>query len=272
MEFKLFIDKKSKDPEPLEILIREVSSSLKNIDLKTVINDINTESGKKEAEKIKLDEVPALLFDKVRISGQLNEYFILAIIAQLLTEDGNDQSGASLEKIDSDKMFIASSFLEYQTQIRMVTDNYLFLIRGSTDEFNIEQIKKYAKQDTKVFILTNFNNGSQRVKLSELGTEKNIFFGHILRKNISMCLVLTVRKGRPFFGSFIRGKEEKDQTWKGKWSPLLHATVKEMQNFYLPLFMTASPVHLDGTIPDNETNRLIAKVRDVSEDLKDIFS
>ncbi len=270
MEFKLFIDKKA-EPEPLEVLINEVAVSLKNIKITKKIININTEAGKKEAEKIKLDEIPALLFDKVRISGQLNEYFIRAIIAQLLTDDGNDQESAELKNIDTEKMYIASSFLEYQTQIRMATENYLLLIRGSTDDFSTKQLEKYADMGTKVFVLTNFDNGSQREKLAKLGQNPNILFGHIIRKDISMSLVLTVRKGRPFFGSYIRTKQNADGTWKGPWSPLLHATVKEMQGFYLPLFLTASPIHLDGEIPEGETNRMIAKVRDATEDIKEIF-
>ncbi|MCY3412418.1 MAG: hypothetical protein INQ03_12345 [Candidatus Heimdallarchaeota archaeon] len=271
MEFKLFVDKKNDDKEPLEILIDEVASSLKKIKIEKQIININTDEGKKEAEKTKLDEVPALLFDKVRISGQLNEYFILAIIAQLLTADGNDQSGAELDDIDEKRMYIASSFLEYQTQIRQNTENFLFMIRGSTNDFNQENIKKHAENGTKVFILTNFDEGNQRKNLAALGTHPNIIYGHIFRKNINMGLVLTVRKGRPFFGSYIRAKQDKEGKWKGLWSPLLPDCVNELKNFYIPLFMTAGPVHLDGEIPEGETNRQIAKVKDATEDLKDLF-
>lgn len=271
MEFKLFIDKKTKELEPLEILISEVISSLKKIKITKKIYNINTEEGKAEAEKINLDEIPALLFDKVRISGQLNEYFLLAIIAQLLTKDGNDQTGAKLDEIEDKKIFISSAFLEYQTQVRDSTENFLLLIKGSTNDFNLKQISKYAKSGTKVFILTNFEKGTQREKLAKLGTDPNILFGHIMRTNINMCLVLTVRKGRPFFGSFIRSKQIETDNWRGKWSPLLHDCVKELKDFFIPLFMTASPVHLDGAIPEGETNRLIAKVKDTVEDVKELF-
>jgi len=168
-------------------------------------------------------------------------------------------------------MYLASAFLEYQTQIRSTTENFLLLIRGSTDDFNTKQLIKYAQNGTKVFLLTNFENGSQREKLSKLGTEPNILYGHIMRTNINMGIILTVRKGRPFFGSFMRTKQTEDGKWVGKWSPLLHDTVKELKDFYVPLFLTSSPVHLDGMIPEGETNRLIAKVKDNIEDIKDVF-
>ena len=47
--------------------------------------------------------------------------------------------------------------------------------------------------------------------------------------------------------------------------------IKELKNFFIPLFLTSSPVHLDGEIPENETNRLVAKVKDSVEYLKALF-
>ena len=86
-----------------------------------------------------------------------------------------------------------------------------------------------------------------------------------------MTMSITVRKGRPFFGSYVRAKD-KESNWIGKWSPLLHDTVSELKDFYVPLFNTSSPVHLDGTIPEPlEVNRLVAKVKDNIEIIRALF-
>ena len=93
MQFQIFIERKGNQKDPLELMMKDVVDTLgkKNAGLK--IYDIAGKDAD-HARDIGLEEVPALLFDKVRISGQLNEYFILACVAQLLTTDGNDQTGS----------------------------------------------------------------------------------------------------------------------------------------------------------------------------------
>ncbi len=273
MLFKLFIDKKDDEPDPLEILMNRVKANVKSnmITLKTY--NINDPEGAEEAEKNQLDEVPALLFDKIRISGVVNEYFIQAIIAQLITDKGDDRVGAKikLSKNDANKLYIASAFLMQQTFTRNDTKNFLFMIRGSPNEVNTKELEKFAENNTTVFFLANFEEGGHYKKMAKLGVNENVLNGHIMRKNIHMTLVVTLRKNRPFFGSYIRTKELPDGTLEGSWSPLLHDTVKEMKSFYVPLFMTSSPIHIDGIIPENETNRLVAKVKDNMDIIKALF-
>lgn len=273
MQFQVFIERKGNQRDPLENMMLEVVNSVGKKDATLKVYDIAGKDAE-QAKKIGLEEVPALLFEKVRISGQLNEYFILACVAQILTSDGNDQTGAKLKLVDDDghlRLKAASAFLTHQTQIRDETKTFLLLIRESTEDFSIKRLKALADSGTTIFILTNFKEGENSEKLAEIGTHENILIGHVERTNIHMTLAITVRKGRPFFGAFIRAKDT-GELWKGSWSPLLHDTVTELKNFYVPLFMTSSPVHLDGTIPDNgETNRLVAKVKDTVELLKSLF-
>ncbi|MHA2169072.1 MAG: hypothetical protein ACXAB7_04075 [Candidatus Kariarchaeaceae archaeon] len=275
MQFQVFVERKGNQKDPLEIMMKDVVSTVGKKQVSLKIFDIATgEKEREAAKKVGLEEVPALLFEKVRISGQLNEYFILACVAQLLTSDGNDQKSAniSLEGLENSiKLKVASAFLAHQTQIRDETKTFLLVIRQSADDFPIKKLKELADSGATIFLLTNFGEGVNSNKLAELGAHENILLGHIHRTNIHKTLAITVRKGRPFFGAYIRGKFV-DDTWKGKWSPLLHDTISELKNFYVPLFLTSSPIHLDGSIPDpTETNRLVAKVKDNVEILKALF-
>ncbi len=275
MQFQVFIERKGNQKDPLETMLNDIVATIgkKHVSLK-VIDISKGEKNREAAKKLGLEEVPALLFEKVRISGQLNEYFILACIAQLLTSDGNDQKGSEIllnEEDSSIRMKAASAFLAHQTQIRDETKTFLLMIRQSSDDIPVKKIKEFADSGATIFLLTNFTKGTNRNKLAEIGAHENILLGHILRTNIHKTLAITVRKGRPFFGAFLRGKYV-DDAWKGKWSPLLHDTISELKNFYVPLFLTSSPVHLDGSIPDpSETNRLVAKVKDNVEILKALF-
>ncbi len=272
MQFKIFIDKKSdpSDPTQLESLLSEIKSSLKSnvVTLKTF--DVSEEEGKEEAKKLGLDEIPALLFDKVRISGQINEYFIIAVVAQLITKEGDDRTGADIRVDDANRVKIASSFLIRQANIREETQNFLMLIREKPSQFNPKEIEQLAASGTTVYLLSNFEGEKANKKITRLGMDNNVLIGHILRSNIHMTLAITMRKSRPFSGSFLRTKTV-DGVHVGKWSPLLHDSIKELKNFFIPLFLTSSPVHLDGEIPENETNRLVAKVKDSVEYLKALF-
>ncbi|OLS26219.1 MAG: hypothetical protein HeimC2_15890 [Candidatus Heimdallarchaeota archaeon LC_2] len=273
MQFQIFIERKGNQKDPLELMMQDVVDTLgkKNATLK--VYDIAGDDTER-AKEIGLEEVPALLFEKVRISGQLNEYFILACVAQLLTKDGNDQTGSKINLDDSEgyqQLMAASAFLTHQTQIRDETKTFLLLIRQSTDDYSVKRLKALADSGTTIFILTDFGEGSNGDKIAEIGTHENILIGHIRRNNIHKTLAITVRKGRPFFGAYLRARI-RDDIWTGAWSPLLHDTVSELKNFFVPLFMTSSPVHLDGSIPENgETNRLVAKVKDNVEVLKSLF-
>lgn len=273
MQFQIFIERKGNQKDPLELMMQDVVETLGKKSSSLKIYDIAGKDAD-HARDIGLEEVPALLFEKVRISGQLNEYFILACVAQLLTADGNDQTGSKLQLEGDDgslKLKAASAFLTHQTQIRDETKTFLLLIRQSTDDYSVKRLKALADSGTTIFILTDFSQGTMGDKIAEIGTHENILIGHIRRSNIHKTLAITVRKARPFFGAYIRSRLT-DDNWTGSWSPLLHDTVSELKNFYVPLFMTSSPVHLDGTIPDNgETNRLVAKVKDNVEILKSLF-
>lgn len=273
MDLEIYIDSTEFENVSLNNMI-EYSSNMINQGLKIVKYDISEKKGKKEAIKNNIDEFPTLLLDKVRISGQINEFFVLATIAQLLTNDGDDKNGSDfdLEGNNSEtKINLASATLSYLTQIREDTFSYILMIRPSTDDFNPSHIKAIVNDKTKIFLITNFEKGSKGNKIASLGSEENILIGHILRSNIHMTIGITIRKGRPFFGAFIRGKYL-DGKWIGKWSPLLRDTIQELKNFYGPLFNTSSPVLLDGSIPEPmEVNRLVAKVKDNMELIKRLF-
>ncbi|MDH5404500.1 MAG: hypothetical protein OEY49_18515 [Candidatus Heimdallarchaeota archaeon] len=275
MNFQVFVDKVDKSKDAIEVLMEEIISNVGENKLNIKVwNIAKDDEAREAAEKYKVDEVPALLLENVRISGQINEYFLLACIAHILTADGDDQKTAKIVLDDDSnqiRMKIASTLLMHQIHIRDETKTFLLLIREDTDEINLEKIVNYADNGATVFILTNFKNGSQGNAIAALGAHENILLGHILRSNIHMTLSITVRKGRPFFGAFIRGKN-KNNVYTGKWSPLLHDTVSELKNFYVPLFQTASPIMLDGEIPEPvETNRLVAKVKDNIEVLRALF-
>lgn len=274
LEFKAFVQRKNGEKDPLELLLEEVQKEFTKKQFKHTVLDFNDKNARKEAEKLGLEEVPALLFNKIRISGQLNEYFILAVIAQLLTKEGDDQKLAKFELEDKDtatKIHATSEFLYFQSQMREDAQSFLLMIRESPDLINIAKVREAAERGTSVYILTNFTEGKSASKVAKLGELDNVLIGHIMRKNIHMTISITIRKNRPFFGSFVRAKEV-DGVWKGIWSPLLHDTVDELKKFYIPLFSTASPVMLDGQLPDPpETNRVVAKVKDSIERLKSLF-
>ena len=168
MQFKIFIDKKSdpSDPTQLESLLSEIKSSLKSnvVTLKTF--DVSEEEGKEEAKKLGLDEIPALLFDKVRISGQINEYFIIAVVAQLITKEGDDRTGADIRVDDANRVKIASSFLIRQANIREETQNFLMLIREKPSQFNPKEIEQLAASGTTVYLLSNFEGEKANKKTS----------------------------------------------------------------------------------------------------------
>ena len=149
--------------------------------------------------------------------------------------------------------------------------NYQFTVNDENQiVYGIGAIKGVGEAAIEDLIKEREANGPFE-KVTKLGVHENILIGHIIRSNIHMSLVITMRKNRPFIGSFLRAKKTSEGTYEGKWSPLLQDTVKELKNFFLPFFMTSSPVHLDGEIPNQETNRLVAKVKDTVEYIKSIF-
>lgn len=273
MDFQLFVKRKGNTPDPLEEMMENVEA-LVGDGISVQVYDVSNDQHKNDAKSKGIEEVPSLLFEKVRISGQVNEYFILACIAQMLTKDGNDQASADIELLDQNghtKLKIASAFLAHQTQIREETTTYLMMIRRSTDDFSPQKILELADSGTTVFILTNFSEGSKIKDLASIGRHEKILIGHIMRTNIHMTMSITVRKGRPFFGAYLRTKQQ-NGAWKGKWSPLLHDSVSELKDFFVPLFNTSSPVLLDGSIPEPlEVNRLVAKVKDNIEIIRALF-
>ncbi len=273
LEFKVFIDKKKNQSDPFEELLQDISEIVDNSQFSYEIFDINNKEARDIAVQIGLDEVPAVLFNKIKISGQLNEYFLQAIVGQILGA-GSDQKlfKFTLEDEDAETKIRASSeFIFHKAVMREDTKSFLFLIRESPDHFNISKLKQAIERDTTIFLLTNFETGKNRAVVAELGSHPNVLTGHILRKNMHMTMAITIRKNRPFFGSYLRAKVE-NNVWKGQWSPLLHDTVSELKKFYLPLFSTASPVQLDGSLPEPpETNRVVAKVKDNVEKIKTLF-
>ena len=273
LEFKVFIDKKKNRSDPFELLLKQVSEALNSEQFTYEIFDINNKQARDIAVQIGLDEVPAVLFNKIKISGQLNEYFLQAIVGQIIGA-GNHQKLTKfvLEGDDATtKIYAASEFIFHKALMRDDTQSFLFLIRETPDKFNIPEVQKAIDKGTTIFLLTNFKKGKNGAVIAELGSNDNVLVGHILRDNMHMTMSITIRKNRPFFGSYIRAKHVDDK-WKGQWSPLLHDTVGELKKFYLPLFSTASPVQLDGTLPEPpETNRVVAKVKDNIEKIKTLF-
>ncbi|RMG32539.1 MAG: hypothetical protein D6732_13270 [Methanobacteriota archaeon] len=273
LEFKVFIDRKKNRADPFEVLLKQISDALNTDQFSYEIFDINNKEARDIAVQIGLEEVPAVLVNKTKISGQLNEYFLQAIVSQIFG-GGRDQtlSKFTLEGDDATtKLYAASEFIFHKALMREDTDSFLFLIRETPDKFNILELKKAIEKGTTIFLLTNFEKGTNGAVVAELGSHDNVLVGHIMRDNMHMTMSITIRKNRPFFGSFVRAKFQ-DGVWKGLWSPLLHDTVSELKKFYLPLFSTASPVQLDGTLPDPpETNRVVAKVKDNVEKIKTLF-
>lgn len=273
LEFKVFIDKKKNKADPFEVLLKQINEALNSDQFSYEIFDINNKEARDIAVQIGLEEVPAVLVNKTKISGQLNEYFLQAIVSQIFG-GGKDQSLSkfTLEGEDATtKLYAASEFIFHKALMREDTKSFLFLIRENPDNFNIPELKKAIDKGTTIFLLTNFEKGTNGSVVAELGSHDNVLVGHIMRDNMHMTMSITIRKNRPFFGSFVRAKLQ-DNIWKGQWSPLLHDTVGELKKFYLPLFSTASPVQLDGTLPDPpETNRVVAKVKDNVEKIKTLF-
>ncbi len=275
LTFKAYVNKKGSMEDPLEKFILDIQSSFSSKDLKVEIMDFNDRAVREELEEANVENVPSLLINnKVRISGKLNEYFLFAVIGQLLTNDANETKLQKFTIEDEDrttKLRFTSSLLVYHSQMRADTQSFLLIIRENPDVIDVKKLKKAAENGTTVYILTNFNIGKNAAKVAALGEMENVLLGHIERDNMHMTISITIRKNRPFFGSFVRAKYV-DDIWKGQWSAILHDTVNELKKFYIPLFQTATPVHLDGTLHDPpETNRVIAKVKDQLEHLKKLF-
>ncbi len=275
LKFRIFIDKNNETHESFEEVFKELKETVNSKDFTYELYDINDEKSRDLALKIDIDEVPALVFNQVKISGQLNEYFLQALISQVLAIESEDQKITSLS-LDGEegtlRLNIASNLLLKQSQLREDTKSFVMLIRETPDKFNIPTLKNLVESGTTIFLLTNFKKGKKNKELAQLGENPNILTGHIMRDNIHMTMSVTIRKNRPFFGSYLRTKLNTDSKWVGTWSPLLHDTVTELKKFYIPLFSTASPVQLDGTINEpRETNRVVAKVKDNIERVKTLF-
>ena len=276
LQFKAYVNVQQSAEDPLVTLLMKVKEAFTDAEFKVHVMDLNNATVKKEARKLKLPlEEPTLLINNTRITGQVNEYFILATVEQLLAKGGNSQTLTEFVLKDRTrflKVKAISEFLYYQIHMREDTTSFLMLIRENCAEIDVEKIKKTAEKNFQLYILSNFTKGKNVKKVSALGKLNNVYLGHINRENIHMTMCITIRKSRPFFGSFLRVKHTNGYT-KGIWSPLLNDSINQLKTFFIPLFQVASPVHLDGKIPyPPETNRVIAKVKENIESLKKFYN
>ncbi|MGB1995855.1 MAG: hypothetical protein ACPHVH_04425, partial [Candidatus Kariarchaeum pelagius] len=100
MDLEIFINSQEQSTSSLKNMM-DYSNKMLNNRLKIKIYDVSKSKDKKIAEKYEIQELPALMLEKVRISGQINEFFVLASIAQLLTQNGDDKNASQAVQLIS---------------------------------------------------------------------------------------------------------------------------------------------------------------------------
>jgi len=260
---ELFIEGKIDGSDELTNLLISIASKLNNSELK-----IHEDT---PSDKFGDGVLPVLkTFKGELIWGEPGKELINTVISSLLPSDKDEEDQTSSINESNDKVISA---LEYASELVIQSDiasadedTYFFIVRENPEEVNIERLSEILKK-YKIFFLTDFYN-FQGEEVAALGSEPNMFIGHIYRSDMHFSGRIDIKKERPGTSSYIRIKREKDKSVTGKWSQRKNDALNVIDEFYLQLFLSSAPVMLNGTVTEGQMNRVTAKVRDAVEVLK----
>lgn len=259
---ELFLEGKIDESDVLTKLLSSTANKLENVELKIHEDTPPDQFGQGILPIVKT-------YKGELIWGEPGKELINTIISSLLSIDGEEEGAGSLEA-NNEKSIAAlefSSELIIQSEIDdNDEDTYLFIVRENPEEVNVERLLEILKK-YKIFFLTDFFNFKGE-EISALGTDPNMFIGHIYRSDMLFSGRIDIKKERPGSSSYIRGKRGKDNSIVGKWTQRKNDAIRIIDEFYLQLFLSSAPVMLNGTVIEGQMNRVTAKVRDAVEELK----
>jgi hypothetical protein len=266
-KLEFFLEGKIDESDVLTNLLLYVASNLKNSEVK-----IHEDT---PIDKFGDGVLPVLKTYKGElIWGEPGKELINTVVSSLLSSDKDDENEKGDIK-ESNAKFIAA--LEYASELIIQSDfavedeeTYFFIVRENPEEVNIEMLSEILKK-YKIFFLSDFFN-FQGEEVATLGSDPNMFIGHIYRSDMHFSGRIDIKKERPGNASYIRIKREKDKSVTGKWSQRKNDTLNVIDEFYLQLFLSSAPVMLNGTVTEGQMNRVTAKVRDAVEVLKSKIS
>ncbi|MFW9852804.1 MAG: hypothetical protein ACFFDS_07675 [Candidatus Thorarchaeota archaeon] len=275
MDIEIFIHEENCDHcKPTLKFLTAVISALKTQDIKLKIHQIAKSKDAAEKRGISLNNVPAIILPSgCVITGSLSHDLIGVLICSLLSK--SKVPIQSIDKVELNKkegpllMELASAMIEYQAAYTLRRDrSYTLVIKESTDQVPLDRYKQLAK-NTKIMILSNFEK-KPNLKLYELGLDSNVYLGHIIRDNITLAANLIIWRDRANHVSFFRVKRDESDKYIVSCSCLLGDGKQMIKEFFKPLFLTSATIDSDGS-KGLEQNRIVASVKEVSNDLEQLL-
>ena len=275
MDIEIFIHEENCDHcKPTLKFLTAVISALKTQDIKLKVHQIAKSRDTAEKRGISLNNVPAIILPSgCVITGSLSHDLIGVLICSLLSK--SKVPIQSIDKVELSKkeapllMELASAMIEYQAAYTLRRDrSYTLIIKESTNQVPLERYKQLAK-NTKIMILSNFEQ-SPNSKLYELGLDSNVYLGHIIRDNITLAANLIIWRDRANHVSYFRVKRSEGDKYIVSCSCLLGDGKQMIKEFFKPLFLTSATIDSDGT-KGIEQNRIVASVKEVSNDLEQLL-
>ncbi|MCE7742116.1 MAG: hypothetical protein GOP50_06625 [Candidatus Heimdallarchaeota archaeon] len=275
MEIEIFIHEENCDHcQPSLKFLTAVISALETEEVKLFIHQVSKNRESAEKKGIPLNQLPAILLPTgCIIAGPLSHDLIGVLVCSLLAK-----SKVPIQSIDKFELTkkeaplyieLASAMIEYQAAYTLRRDrSYLFIIKEGTEQTPIERYEQLSK-NTKMMVLTNFDTKPSS-ELYELGLDSNVFLGHIIRDNIILAANLIIWRDRSNHVSFFRVKKVEGDKYEGTCSCLLGDGKQMIKDFFKPLFLTSSTID-EGGIKGSGQNRIVANVKDVSNDLDQLL-
>ncbi|MCG3219636.1 MAG: hypothetical protein KAR35_11525, partial [Candidatus Heimdallarchaeota archaeon] len=244
---ELFLEGKIDESDELTNLLLSAGSNLKNSEVK-----IHEDT---PSDKFGDGVLPVLKTYKGElIWGELGKELINTVISSLLSSDKKDDEETGNIKITSEKAIAA---LEYASELIIQSDldendeeTFLFIVRENPENVDVEGLSDILAKH-KIFFLTDFFNFKGET-VAALGSNPNMFIGHIYRNDMHFSGRIDIKKERPGTSSYIRVKREKDKSVSGKWTQRKNDAVNIIDEFYLQLFLSSAPVMLNGTVTEGQ--------------------
>ncbi len=275
MEIEIFIHEENCDHcQPSLKFLTAVISALKTDEVKVIVHQVSKNRESAEKKGILLNQLPAILLPSgCIIAGPLSHDLIGVLVCSLLSK-----SKVPIQSIDRFELSkkeapllinLASAMIEYQAAYTLRRDrSYLFVIKENTDQIPIERYEQLSK-NTKMMVLTNFDK-KPNSELYELGLDSNVFLGHIIRDNIILAANLIIWRDRSNHVSYFRVRKVEGEKYVGTCSCLLGDGKQMIREFFKPLFLTSSTIDAGG-VKGTGQNRIVANVKDVSNDLEQLL-
>jgi len=209
---ELFLEGKTDESDELTNLLLSATSNLKNVNLK-----IHEDT---PADKFGDGVLPILKTYKGElIWGEPGKELISTVVSSLLSDNDDEDEIGNIEATDEKSI----AALEYASELIIHSEldldheeTFLFVVRENPEDVNVERLSNILKK-YKIFFLTDFFNFRGEA-VAALGSNPNMFIGHIYRNDMHFSGRIDIKKERPGTSSYIRVKREKDNSVKGKWT------------------------------------------------------